>query len=384
MPDTSAPEGEDLQLYSGAPQHQNFCRMMDLFPSREMAASTASIDWSTGREITLPDSFYFEGTQRPALGFMSDTDTSALLVLQKGEVRFEEYYLTGGRDVAWISWSMAKSFISALVGIALGEGLIRSVDDPISEYAPQLVGSAYDGVPIRHVLAMSSGARWSEDYSDPDADVHKLSSVMAGASTLDNFVAGMQRERAPGTLCQYNSADTQALGMLLVQTTGRDIADYMQEKLCEPLGMTRPSYWLLDMAGRELALGGLCMTARDFAKIGELFRNQGRVESQQILPADWVAASTKPGGSHQQAGNVIVGGHVLPLGYGYQWWVPEGDRGEFSAIGVYNQFVFVDPSRDAVIVKLSANHAYGTSPDESVNREMETVAFLRAVLAQLD
>lgn len=384
MSDSSAEEAQDLALYTGAPQHHNFCHMMDLFPSREMAASDTPVDWPAGTDIALPETFEFEGRQRPAAAFMADTDTSALLVLQNGKVRFEDYYLTGGRDVAWISWSMAKSFVSALVGVAIGEGLIGSVGESISDYVPKLTGSAYDGVAIKHVLAMSSGARWSEDYSDPDADVHKLSAVMAGANTLDNFVAGMQRDRAPGTLCQYNSADTQALGMLLAHATGSDIADYMHRKLCAPLGMTKPSYWLLDTAGRELALGGLCMTARDFAKIGELFRNHGRFADQQILSADWVATSTKPTGDHQQAGKVIVGGHVLPLGYGDQWWVPAGNRGEFSAIGVYNQFVFVDPSRDAVVVKLSANRAYGTSPDEAVNREMETVEFLRAVCAQLD
>ncbi|MEO0962365.1 MAG: serine hydrolase [Pseudomonadota bacterium] len=384
MSDMSSAQQADLGLYTGVPQHDNFQRMMDLFPSRKMEAAETPVDWPDGPAATLPESFMFEGVSRSVLSFLKDTDTSALLVLQNGEVRFEDYYLTGGRDVAWISWSMAKSFISALVGIAIGEGLIRSVDDPISTYVPRLAGSAYDGVPIRHVLAMSSGARWSEDYSDPDADVHKLSAVMAGASTLDDFVAGMQNERAAGSLCQYNSADTQALGMLLASATGRDIAEYMQQKLCAPLGMTSPSYWLLDMAGRELALGGLCMTARDFAKIGELFRNKGRFGNHQIVPADWVASSTTPTGKHQQAGKVIVGGHVLPLGYGDQWWVPAGDRGEFSAIGVYNQFVFVDPSRHAVIVKLSANRAYGTSPDEAVNREMETVEFLRAVAAQLD
>ncbi|GAB5501696.1 serine hydrolase domain-containing protein [Pyruvatibacter sp.] len=384
MSDTSSAQGSDLGLYTGVPQHENFQRMMDLFPSRKMEAAENPVEWPDGPVIKLPESFTFEGVSRSVAAFMNETDTSALLVLHKGEVRFEDYYLTGGRDVAWISWSMAKSFISALVGIAVNEGLIQSVDDPISNYVPRLTGSAYDGVPIRHVLAMSSGARWSEDYSDPDADVHKLSAVMAGASTLDDFVADMQHERAPGSLCQYNSADTQALGMLLACATGRDIAQYMQQKLCVPLGMTRSSYWLLDIAGRELALGGLCMTARDFAKIGELFRNNGRFGDHQILPAEWVTSSITPTGEHQQAGNVIVGGHVLPLGYGDQWWVPAGDRGEFSAIGVYNQFVFVDPSRDAVIVKLSANRAYGTSPEEAANREMETVEFLRAVAAQLD
>jgi CubicO group peptidase (beta-lactamase class C family) len=158
----------------------------------------------------------------------------------------------------------------------------------------------------------------------------------------------------------------------------------MKEKLVDPLGMEATGYWLLDGAGMELALGGLNLTARDFAKIGELYRNKGQWNGQQIVSKNWVDISVKSSEDHLQAGRVIVGGHIFPFGYGYQWWVPEGDIGEFAAIGVYNQFIFVDPSRGAVIVKLSANRAYGTSPDEGINRERETVEFLRTLAKKLD
>ena len=247
--------------------------------------------------------------------------------------------------------------------------------------APALKGSVYEGVRIRDVLQMSSGARWSEDYSDPDSDVIRFGNAIAAGGSLDEFVAGMTRATTPGAVCQYNSADTQALGSLLVGATGRSLTDYMQEKLYTPLGMEYRGYWLRDSRGMEMAFGGLCLTARDFAKIGELFRQRGRVGDRQVVPEPWVEASVRPSAQHLQVGRVLVGGHVLPLGYGYQWWIPAGDRGEFSAIGVYNQFVFVDPSRDVVIVKLSANRRYGTSPDEATNREMETIEFLRAVAA---
>lgn len=270
------------------------------------------------------------------------------------------------------------------MGIAVEERLIRNVEDPIDQYTATLRGSVYEGVRIRDVLQMSSGARWIEDYSDPDSEISRFGAAIAAGGSLDEFVAGMSRATAPGTVCQYNSADTQALGSLLVGATGRTITDYMQEKLYTPLGMEYPGYWLLDSRGMEMAFGGLCLTARDFAKIGELFRLQGRVDGRQLIPVQWVDQSVQPSAGHLQPGKVLVGGHVLPLGYGYQWWIPAGDRGEFSAIGVYNQFVFVDPLRGAVIVKLSANRAYGTSADESTNREMETIEFLRAVAAQTD
>ncbi len=369
-----------LELYSGKPQHEVFARMTDLFPTGRMEPGVPR-SFPVGDAMDLPREFHFEGTRRDVRGFLSSTDTSALLVSKAGQLCFEEYFLTGGRTVNWISWSVAKSFVSALVGIALEEGHITDIADAIDRYAPALEGSAYEGVTIRDVLQMSSGARWSEDYSDPDSDVIRFGNAIAAGGSLDAFVAGTQRATPPGTVCQYNSADTQALGSLLVGATGRSLTDYMQEKLHAPLGMECPGHWLLDSHGMEMAFGGLCLTARDFAKIGELFRQGGRMHGRQIVPEAWVRASVVPSADHLQVGKVLVGGHVFPFGYGFQWWVPAGDRGEFSAIGVYNQFVFVDPSREVVVVKLSANRRYGTSPEESTNREAETVEFLRAVAA---
>ncbi len=384
MSDAAAQPATSLNLYSGEPQHETFPRLKEMFPTGVMKASATPFRFPEGAPLALPRSYDFEGQARDTEAFFDATDTAALLVLQDGTVRFERYALTGGPEIQWISWSVAKSFVSALVGIALADGLIESIEDPIIRYARGLAGSAYDGVTIKDVLQMSSGARWNEDYSDPESDVNRFGKVIAGGGSLDAFVAGMVRECPPGTLCQYNSADTQALGTLLVAVTGRSVTDYMQEKLCDPLGMESTSYWLLDSQGMEMAFGGLNMTARDFARIGELFRNRGSWHGASLLPESWVTASVTPGAPHLTAGKVLVGGHPLPLGYGYQWWIPEGERGEFSAIGVYNQFVFVDPSRDVVIVKLSANRAYGTSSDESTNREVETIEFLRAIARKTD
>lgn len=379
MPTSEKSPPPSLNLYSGAPQHETFPRLKEMFPTGSLIPSPEPYSWPIGPPIELPESFEFEGTDRSTKDFLTATDTAALLVLTDGAVRYEEYALTGGPGVQWISWSVAKSFVSALVGIAVEERQIKNIEDPIVRYAPLLAGSAYDDVTIKDVLEMSSGARWNEDYSDPDSDVSRFGSAIAGGGSLDAFVAGMEQAEPPGTICQYNSADTQALGMLLVGATGRSITEYMQEKLFDPLGMQDPGAWLLDSRGMEMAFGGLLLTARDFAKIGELFRNGGSWHGRQVVPEAWVEASVTSDSPHLAAGKVLVGGHVLPLGYGYQWWIPKGDCGEFSAIGVYNQFVYVDPSRKAVIVKLSANRAYGTSPGEDTNREMQTIEFLRAI-----
>jgi CubicO group peptidase (beta-lactamase class C family) len=151
----------------------------------------------------------------------------------------------------------------------------------------------------------------------------------------------------------------------------------MQEKLVEPLGFSSPAYWLIDSVGMEVAFAGLVMTARDYAKFGELYRNGGRWRGKQIVPESWVRASLTSDADHLEPGRPVIGGHPLDLGYGYQWWLPPGSSGEFSAIGVYNQFVYVSPTTKTVVVKLSANRMYGTSDDESTNRELETIAFLR-------
>jgi CubicO group peptidase (beta-lactamase class C family) len=369
----------ELGLFTGIPQHENFCRLPDLIPTSKMSPSSTPHHWPTTDVIDLPDTYAFEGRVKSVEDFLVETDTAALLVLHDGVICFESYALTGGRDVAWISMSVAKSVISALVGIAVDEGHISSIDQPISDYVRARPGSAYDGVSIREVLQMSSGARWHEDYHDPDSDIYRLAAAMGEGGTLEAFVATMVRDDEPGRVCRYNSGDTQALGQLLVSATNRSITDYMQEKLVEPLGISSPAYWLVDSTGMEVAFAGLIMTARDYAKFGELYRNGGTWRGNQIVPGSWVRASLTAEAAHLQPGRPIVGTHPLNLGYGYQWWLPAGDSDEFSAIGVYNQFVYVDPTKKTVIVKLSANRVYGTSDDEATNREHETVAFLRAI-----
>ena len=344
-----------------------------------MRAARQPRPFPNGHAIELPTSYVFEGAEKKLETLLHETDTAALLVIQDAEISYAHYALTGGPDVRWISWSMAKSFISALVGIAIDEGAIGSINDAISDYATDLKGSAYDGVPIKHVLQISFGARWLEDSSDPKSDVNQFGAVMAGEQTLDAFVASIRPDVPTGTQCKYNSADTQSLGMLLRAATKCGLSDYMQEKLVEPLGFEDAAYWVSDHAGVEMVLGGLNMTARDYAKLGERYRNGGRVGDRQVVPADWVTASIRSSAPHLAAGQVIVGGHKFPFGYGYQWWVSGGNYGYFSAIGVYNQFTYVNPKARATIVKLSANPRYGLSELESDNRDEENLAMLQAI-----
>ncbi|MEM7741262.1 MAG: serine hydrolase [Pseudomonadota bacterium] len=369
-------------LFTGAEQYQNFHRYQTIFPHTVMDASPRPFQFPDGAKVELPSSFVYSGQTIDTDVFLSETDTAALLVIDDGQVRFERYSLTGGRDVPWISMSVAKSFISALVGIAVSEGLIGSIDEDITSYVPELAGSAYDGVRIKDILQMSSGARWNEDYSDPNSDIARFGQIFALGGSLDEFAGTLERAREPGTFNLYNSTDTHVLGMMLVRATGQTISHYMEEKLWRPMGSESDGYWLLDGEGMEMAFGGMTATARDYAKIGELYRLKGVLNGQQIVPTEWVAASVTPDAPHLQPGKNNPATD-FELGYGYQWWIPEGDEGEFSAIGVYNQFVYVNPTSGTVIVKLSANSNYGTSDDESAYRELETIEFFRSIVNEV-
>ncbi|MUL65454.1 serine hydrolase [Mycobacterium sp. CBMA 234] len=370
----------DIGLFTGAPQHENFVRIDELAPVRRMPASTRPFTWPAGPPISLPASYVFDSRTKSTEQFLVDTDTAALLVIVDGRLRYERYLLTGGPTVNWLSMSVAKSFISALVGIAVAEGYIADIDDAISEYVPVDAGSAYDGVSIRNVLQMSSGARWNEDYNDPSSDVHQLTQAMMGRrGGLDGFVARMSAESAPGTVCRYNSGETQILGALIAHAVGTSVSEYMTAKLVEPLGFESPSFWVTDLLGTEMSYAGLNLTARDYARLGELYRNDGMWQGRQIVSTEWARASTTIDSQVREAGQPIVGDHAIDLGYGYQWWIPAGDKGDFSAIGVLNQLVYVNPATATTIVKLSANRRYGTSPSEATNRDLENVEFLRAI-----
>jgi len=366
-------------LFSGASQTDNFKNQKAIFPIATMTAAPQPRPFTVAEPMTLPAHYAFEGSTRSVEGFLAETETMALLVLKDGAIRHEHYAPWGGPDTHWISMSVGKSFVSAAIGIAVDEGLIASIEQTITDYVPDLAGSAYDGVRIKDVLQMSSGAGWNEDYSDPDSDIARLGATLAMGASLNAFAGTLTRARAPGSFNLYNSTDTQVLGMVLVAATGRTIADYMQEKLWHPLGMERDGFWIVDGEGMEMAFGGLNATARDYAKIGELFRLGGLWNGQRIVSADWVKASVTPDAAHLMPGDTGLSDSLF--GYGYQWWVPAGNEGEFSAIGVYNQFVYVHPTRGVVIVKLSANPRYGLTNDESSYREFETMELFRALAA---
>ncbi|MEC7860502.1 MAG: serine hydrolase [Pseudomonadota bacterium] len=363
-------------LFTGVEQYQNFNRVYEFFPTSELVPSNAPLIFEHGPSIELPSHFIFQDNLINVNEYLSRTDVTALLILKDGKIRYENYWLTGGKSVKWLSASVAKSFISALIGIAIDQGYINSIDDAVTVYVPQLKDSAYDGVRIKDILQMSSGASWNEDYSDPNSDINRSVRIFALGGSLDEFTASLKNEKKPGTFNRYNSTDTQVLGMLLREATGISVTQYMQKMLWDPIGAEDNAYWLLDSENMEVAYGGFNATARDYAKLGELYRLEGNINGTQIVPSNWIQASITPDAAHLMPGENALSDY--PLGYGYQWWIPD-DSGDFMAIGVYNQFIYVSPQNNVVAVQLSANNIYGTNEELSTLSEFESISFLKAI-----
>lgn len=370
----TSPYWAGITLFAEDKRIENFRTMERVFPAKTIAASDMVRELPIDlRE--LPESYIFDGQTRSVSAFLEETVTTGLLVLQDGHIRHESYHLGADETSRFTSWSMAKSVLSALIGIALEEGHITSLDDPLDRYVPALAESGYAGVTIRHALTMSSGVGFDEDYDRPWSDVNRLFFSLAAGQPMVEVLTGLRRIREPGTYNDYISSDSIALGLVLEAATGQPNETYLEARLWQPMGAERAALWNTGRTGPVLAFCCLSATLRDFGRFGQLFLDEGRRDAVQIIPEDWVAASTRPSAPHLEPGPNPASSWTF--GYGYHWWVPEGSRDTFLAIGIWGQYIFVDRRRRVVIVKTSADEAFDT-------RDHETVALFDAIAASLD
>jgi CubicO group peptidase (beta-lactamase class C family) len=294
--------------------------------------------------------------------YLSRHRTTGLLILAGDTVLAERYQYDRNAAHRMTSMSMAKTVVAMLVGIALDEGSIRSIDDPAERYVPELAGTAYGATPIRHLLTMSSGVRFTETYNGED-DVARLAMLSllgrspGGAATVRPFDT---RERDPGERFRYASAETQVLGLALRGATGVAVADYLSGKIWQTMGAEADASWLVDRGGYEATFTGLNATVRDYGRLGLLLANDGALGGRQVIPAAWVRAATTPAGDKLGPGNVRG-----LFGYGYQTWILGGKRRQFALRGVRGQAVFVDAEAKVVLVHTAAGEI-GTPVGELV------------------
>jgi CubicO group peptidase (beta-lactamase class C family) len=352
---------------------ENFRNMDDIFAKRIVHGAAKPSIFERALQ-PLPSTFNYNGKNIDLQKFLEDQWTTGLVVIKDGQITFEEYWLGNDETTKAISWSVSKSMISALVGIAIEEGLIKDIHAPVTEYVRFLKGTGYDGVPIKHILQMSSGVRFNEDYADFHSDINRMGRMMALNTPIDDFVASLENGREPGTYHHYVSMDTQVLAMVLREVTKTTVASFMEEKLWKRIGTESDGYWLVDKNGMELAFGAFNAVLRDYARFGLLYLQNGRWDGKTIVPSDWVHASVTPDAPHLQPGDNPLSYWVL--GYGYQWWIPVKPEGDFLAMGIYGQYIYIHPTYRVVIAKTSA---YSDYKIDGRDKHLQTIEMFRTI-----
>ncbi len=294
--------------------------------------------------------FQSRGTAFDLFDYLADDRVAALLVLKDGKVAFEDYELGAGPDTRWISFSMAKSVASTLVGAAVKQGLITSLDDPLTRYLPQLQSGPYHDVSVRNIMQMASGVKWDETYTDPHSDRRQLldKQLEQKPGSIVAYMNSLSKAGPPGSIWNYSTGESFLVGALIEAATHKPLATYLSETFWSRLGMEQDATWWLESpGGMGLAGSGLGATLRDYGRFGLFVQQDGTLDGQRIVPEGWFHEA---GSAHDFGGK--------PADYGYLWWpVPKGDpihRGAFEAIGIFGQYMYINPQQKLVIVVLSA------------------------------
>jgi CubicO group peptidase (beta-lactamase class C family) len=364
---------ETVKLYTNLPKDQNvlfwtvdqrdsaFRAMEKLVKVNEVGKGETVYPLPQGAAIKLPlDIDAYMKVQRNA----------GLIILQDGKIRFEKYALDYSKDGRWTSFSVAKSLTSTMVGAAVRDGYIKSLDDKVTAYIPDLKGSAYDDVTVKQLLTMTSGVKWNEDYTDPKSDValFNLHKAEPGVDVTVSYMRKLPREAPAGEKWVYKTGETNLIGVLVSSATKKTLSAYLSEKVWKPFGMEQDGAWMLGSTNHEIS--GCCLSAslRDYARFGQFILGGGMAGGKPVLPDDWIAAATT-----KQADIAVPG-----RGYGYQWWT--NDDGSFAAQGIFGQGIFIDPKRKLVIAS-NGNWPTATDP-EGVGKARE--AFYKAVQDAVD
>ncbi len=373
-PHEGEPIGSVREVYDGTLSPQmavnTFRNIHRLFPSRIVPRSTHPHPLPVSNQPLDDITFADNGTTYSLEQFLEANRIAGLLVLQHGEVKAERYRLGNTERTRWMSMSVAKSITSTLIGVALKDGLIGSLGDPVAQYVPALAGTAYDGVSVRDVLMMSSGVEWSETYTDPASDRRRLleAQIAQKPGGALKVMASLPRAYEPGTHNTYNTGETQIAAEVLRSALGEPLSDYLHDRIWQPLGMEADATWWTESPGGvEIGGSGFSATLRDYGRFGQFFLEGGDVNGRSILPDGWTTEATTP--------KVLAGGE--PLAYGYLWWPEVSEAGRrdlaYEAEGIHGQFIYINPAVDLVIVLWSAH------PHPTEGRAVRESAFFEAV-----
>ncbi|MFN4167752.1 MAG: serine hydrolase domain-containing protein [Pannonibacter phragmitetus] len=363
-------------MLNPALNYLTFQHMDQMFATRTVAAG-AQVQPLPSMPVSLEGEYTIGDAKLDLEGALEATHTNALVVLKDGNLVYETYRNGSDENTRFLTFSVAKSYVSTLIGLALADGHIKSLDDKVTDYLPEMKGSGYDGPTIRDLLQMRSGVDWLE--------VYEFGSETQLTTVHDNSLVGYKyrwcdyaaKESKPGANAaerpfNYATLDTSVLGCILEKAVGKTGAEYMSEKLWKPAGMANDAYWIMDgppSVGREFFGAGLAATARDHARFGLMFLNQGKSNGNQVVSADWVKEATVPSEGNEPAGP------EEKLGYQYQWWTfPESDA--YSALGLFHQYIYVDPTNNLVIMKATA------SPDP-VGHDEPNLALFKQITEKL-
>lgn len=332
--------------------YYNFANITDhkIFPYRTATNDSVKFTFTTPDKPKAPRTLTFGDKEYDFDEYLKKNKTVAFLVIKNDTLLCEKYYRGYNEASVVASFSMAKSVTSILIGCAIDDGLIRSVEEPVIKYVPELKGRGMDEMSIKNLLQMTSGMKYNESYTNPFGDA----ATYYYGTNLRKQLYKRELEKKPGTEFSYSSGDTQMLGLVLERALkGKKITEYLQERLWKPLGMEYDATWSLDRKKEGLEKTFCCINARarDFAKLGRLYLNKGKWNDKQIVSKEWVEVST--------TADTMDGGAPY---YKYQWWLEKG--GNYTATGILGQFVYVCPSKNIIIVRLG--EADGTANWESI------------------
>ena len=350
-PPVMDPSELEVLFWNDGQRSERFRGMEDWFAGHEVPAASAPRQLPAGAPLS-------PALQAELRGLMQSSKGAGLMVVQDGKVRFEEYGLGMGPNDRWTSFSVAKSFTSTLLGAAIKDGYIDSLDDAMTQYIPELEGSAYDGVTVRQLALMTSGVQWNEDYTDPNSDVARMNlfTIEHGPNAIIAQMKSLKRETPAGEKWVYKTGETNLIGVLVENAVGMPLAEYAQTKIVEPAGFAGQMFWMVDPRGGNI--GGCCLSLRlsDYARMGQFALEGG----QGVVPEGWFA----------EAGSAIVdfGPDAPGFGYGYQWWAFPGKN--YGAQGIFGQAITLIPEKKLVVAIISNWPVASSSELRNRAREM--------------